>query len=298
MQTIKSYIEEKAERVHEALDEYTTRMQGIPPLLKEAMRYSLLAGGKRLRPVLVLATVEALGGEETAALPFACAIEMIHTYSLIHDDLPSMDDDDYRRGKLTNHKVFGEAYAILAGDALLTEAFGLMAKGGKEAALAPEILLTIIEEGARFAGARGMVGGQVDDLLGENGAVSLEQLESIHRRKTGDLMAYSVRTGAYLGGASPEVLESLTRFAYDLGLAFQIQDDILDVIGDQQVIGKPVGSDEEKHKATYPALLGLEESKRKLTEITNRAKRHVEGYEELNPASLMGIADYLLQRDR
>ncbi|WP_370589208.1 polyprenyl synthetase family protein [Thermoactinomyces sp. CICC 10521] len=298
MQTIKSYIEEKAERVHEALDEYTARMQGIPPLLKEAMRYSLLAGGKRLRPVLVLATVEALGGEETAALPFACAIEMIHTYSLIHDDLPSMDDDDYRRGKLTNHKVFGEAYAILAGDALLTEAFGLMAKGGKEAALAPEILLTIIEEGARFAGARGMVGGQVDDLLGENGAVSLEQLESIHRRKTGDLMAYSVRTGAYLGGASPEVLESLTRFAYDLGLAFQIQDDILDVIGDQQVIGKPVGSDEEKHKATYPALLGLEESKRKLTEITNRAKRHVEGYEELNPASLMGIADYLLQRDR
>jgi geranylgeranyl diphosphate synthase, type II len=298
VQTIKSYIEEKAERVHEALDEYTARMQGIPPLLKEAMRYSLLAGGKRLRPVLVLATVEALGGEETAALPFACAIEMIHTYSLIHDDLPSMDDDDYRRGKLTNHKVFGEAYAILAGDALLTEAFGLMAKGGKEAALAPEILLTIIEEGARFAGARGMVGGQVDDLLGENGAVSLEQLESIHRRKTGDLMAYSVRTGAYLGGASPEVLESLTRFAYDLGLAFQIQDDILDVIGDQQVIGKPVGSDEEKHKATYPALLGLEESKRKLTEITNRAKRHVEGYEELNPASLMGIADYLLQRDR
>ncbi|WP_033101926.1 polyprenyl synthetase family protein [Thermoactinomyces daqus] len=298
MQTIKSYIEEKAERVHEALDEYTARMQGIPPLLKEAMRYSLLAGGKRLRPVLVLATVEALGGEETAALPFACAIEMIHTYSLIHDDLPSMDDDDYRRGKLTNHKVFSEAYAILAGDALLTEAFGLMAKGGKEAALAPEILLTIIEEGARFAGARGMVGGQVDDLLGENGAVSLEQLESIHRRKTGDLMAYSVRTGAYLGGASPEVLESLTRFAYDLGLAFQIQDDILDVIGDQQVIGKPVGSDEEKHKATYPALLGLEESKRKLTEITNRAKRHVEGYEELNPASLMGIADYLLQRDR
>ncbi|WP_370589750.1 polyprenyl synthetase family protein [Thermoactinomyces sp. CICC 10523] len=298
MQTIKSYIEEKAERVHEALDEYTARMQGIPPLLKEAMRYSLLAGGKRLRPVLVLATVEALGGEETAALPFACAIEMIHTYSLIHDDLPSMDDDDYRRGKLTNHKVFGEAYAILAGDALLTEAFGLMAKGGKEAALAPEILLTIIEEGARFAGARGMVGGQVDDLLGENGAVSLEQLESIHRRKTGDLMAYSVRTGAYLGGASPEVLESLTRFAYDLGLAFQIQDDILDVIGDQQVIGKPVGSDEEKHKATYPALLGLEESKRKLTEITNRAKRHVEGYEELNPASLIGIADYLLQRDR
>jgi geranylgeranyl diphosphate synthase, type II len=298
VQTIKSSIEEKAERVHEALDEYTARMQGIPPLLKEAMRYSLLAGGKRLRPVLVLATVEALGGEETAALPFACAIEMIHTYSLIHDDLPSMDDDDYRRGKLTNHKVFGEAYAILAGDALLTEAFGLMAKGGKEAALAPEILLTIIEEGARFAGARGMVGGQVDDLLGENGAVSLEQLESIHRRKTGDLMAYSVRTGAYLGGASPEVLESLTRFAYDLGLAFQIQDDILDVIGDQQVIGKPVGSDEEKHKATYPALLGLEESKRKLTEITNRAKRHVEGYEELNPASLMGIADYLLQRDR
>ncbi|MGA9172574.1 MAG: polyprenyl synthetase family protein [Thermoactinomyces sp.] len=298
MQTIKSYIEKKAEQVHEALDKYTAQMQGLPPLLKEAMRYSLLAGGKRLRPVLVLSTVEALGGDESAALPFACAIEMIHTYSLIHDDLPCMDDDDYRRGKLTNHKVFGEAYAILAGDALLTEAFGLMAKGGKDALLPPEILISIIEEGARFAGARGMVGGQVDDLLGENETVSLERLESIHRRKTGDLIAYSVRVGAYLGGASKAVIESLTRFAYDLGLAFQIQDDILDVIGDQDVIGKPVGSDEEKHKATYPSLLGLEESKRKLIEITNRAKRYLEGYEELNPESLLGIADYLLQRDR
>jgi geranylgeranyl diphosphate synthase type II len=298
VQTIELYIKQKAEKIHQALDEYTEQMTGLPPVLKEAIRYSLLAGGKRMRPVLVLATVEALGGDTEKALPFACAIEMIHTYSLIHDDLPCMDDDDYRRGKLTNHKVFGEAHAILAGDALLTEAFGLMAKGARQAGIQAESALAIIEEGACSAGAKGMVGGQVDDLLSENEPISLEKLESIHRRKTGDLIAYSVRVGARLAGASENVLEALTRFAYDLGLAFQIQDDILDIVGNQDVIGKPVGSDEGKHKATYPALLGLEESKQKLIEITERAKREILGHERLNPERLLEIADYLLRRDR
>jgi geranylgeranyl diphosphate synthase type II len=284
--------------VHQELDGLTGKWEGVPPVLKEAMRYSLLAGGKRLRPALLLATVEALGGDGEKALPFACALEMIHTYSLIHDDLPCMDDDDFRRGKLTNHKVFGEAQAILAGDALLTEAFGLMARGAMEAGLPAETALIIIDEAARAAGARGMVGGQVDDLLSENRSISLAELESIHRRKTGDLIAFSVRAGARLCGADEELLGALTRFAYGLGLAFQIQDDILDVIGDQKKLGKPVGSDEEKHKSTYPSLLGLERSRELLAEVTEQAKRELAGRTDLNPARLLEIADYLLQRDR
>nr|WP_232345419.1 farnesyl diphosphate synthase [Paenactinomyces guangxiensis] len=298
MLIIKDYIRTKADWVHQALDQYTQGLSGIPAPLLESMRYSLLAGGKRLRPVLVLSTVEACGGDEEKALPFACALEMIHTYSLIHDDLPSMDNDDYRRGKLTNHKVFGEAQAILAGDALLTEAFGLMARGAKEAGLSADTALTIIEEGARCAGAKGMVGGQVSDLLSENRLISLEELESIHRRKTGDLIAFAVRMGARICEVSEPLLAALTRFSYGLGLAFQIQDDILDVIGDQKLIGKPVGSDQEKNKATYPSLLGLEESKQKLMELTNAAKGELLGHSDFKPDRLLEIADYLLSRDR
>ncbi|TCS96378.1 polyprenyl synthetase family protein [Hazenella coriacea] len=298
MERIQSYIKENAKWVHETLDQYTLNLDGVPETLLESMRYSLLAGGKRLRPVLALATTEACGEEKEKALPFACAIEMIHTYSLIHDDLPSMDNDDYRRGKLTNHKVFGEAQAILAGDALLTEAFGLMASGAKQAKLSAETALTIIEEGVRSSGARGMVGGQVIDLLSENRPISLVELEKIHQHKTSDLIAFSVRTGALLSGVSRETLQALTRFAYGLGLAFQIQDDILDVIGDQELIGKPVGSDEEKHKATYPSLLGLDESRKKLAEITEQAKAELLDSDVVNPEYLLGIADYLLSRDR
>ncbi|MFC7440967.1 polyprenyl synthetase family protein [Laceyella putida] len=295
---IESYLKDKAELVHQALDDYTTQLEGIPSTLKEAMRYSLLAGGKRLRPVLVLATVEALGGDSHKALPFACAIEMIHTYSLIHDDLPAMDDDDVRRGKPTNHRVYGEAQAILAGDALLTEAFGLMAQGAKETGLSPDVALTLIAEGSRAAGAKGMVGGQVDDLLSENQQITLAELESIHQRKTGDLIAFSVRAGALVGGADEACLASLTHYAYRLGLAFQIQDDILDVVGDSQLIGKPVGSDEANHKATFPALIGLEKSRQRLLEMTDQAKNALIGHAGLNPERLLQIADYLLARDR
>lgn len=298
MERIQTYIKENAKWVHEALDQYTQDLDGVPERLLESMRYSLLAGGKRLRPVLVLATTEACGGEVQKALPFACAIEMIHTYSLIHDDLPSMDNDDYRRGKLTNHKVFGDAQAILAGDALLTEAFGLMANGAKQAELSAETALTIIQEGARYSGARGMVGGQVIDLLSENLPISLLELEKIHQHKTSDLIAFSVRVGALLSGVTVETLQALTRFAYGLGLAFQIQDDILDVVGDQEVIGKPVGSDEEKHKATYPSLLGLDESRKKLAETIEQAKVELRESNVINPEYLLGIADYLLSRDR
>ncbi|MEK4799080.1 MULTISPECIES: polyprenyl synthetase family protein [Thermoactinomyces] len=297
MQSITSYIKEQADRVHRALDQYLDQMDSLPDVLRQSMRYSLLAGGKRLRPVLTLATVESLGKDPEKAMPFACAIEMIHTYSLIHDDLPSMDDDDYRRGKLTNHKVFGEAQAILAGDALLTEAFGLMAAAAKKEGLPAEVALTMIEEGARSAGARGMVGGQSDDLLSENRKISLEELESIHKRKTGDLIAFSVRMGAHFCQAESSVLDALTRFAYQIGLAYQIQDDILDVTGTTEVIGKPAGSDIKSNKATYPSLLGLEESKRRLKLLTEDAKNTLMAHPGIEPSRLLEIADYLLSRD-
>jgi geranylgeranyl diphosphate synthase, type II len=297
VQTTIDYIKQKADKINLALTEVMNQLPDVPERLADSMKYSLFAGGKRLRPVLTLATVEALGGDEEKALPFACAIEMIHTYSLIHDDLPSLDNDDYRRGKLTNHKKYGEDMAILAGDALLTEAFGLMARGAKQAGLSMEIALQIIEEGSRSAGASGMVAGQVRDLQSENRMISLKELEQIHRSKTGDLIAYSVRTGALIAKANKEILQKLTDFAYGIGLAFQIQDDILDVIGDQQKLGKPVGSDKEKNKATYPALLGLDQAKQLLYTCTEEAKAKLQAVQGLNAKRLLDIADYLLSRE-
>lgn len=295
---IEAYLQEKASLIQEKLALYLDHWDGIPDRLRESMRYSLLAGGKRIRPIFVLATVEALGKDEELAYPFACAIEMIHTYSLIHDDLPCMDDDDFRRGKPTNHKKFDEATAVLAGDALLTEAFGLLAEGGLAAGLDTQTALSIVSEGAHLTGARGMVGGQMVDLQSENKAITIEQLQKIHQHKTGDLIAFSVRTGARVGQASPPVLAALSTFAYKVGLAFQIQDDILDVIGDPSLIGKPVGSDEGNHKATYPALLGMEESQRLLEEYTQEAKQSLSDLEDLQPERLWEIADYLLTREK
>jgi geranylgeranyl diphosphate synthase type II len=294
----KAYIQKTAEMVHKELDRMSRDWTEIPNNLKESMRYSLLAGGKRIRPVLTIATTEALGGDSKVALPFGCAIEMIHTYSLIHDDLPAMDDDDYRRGKKTNHKVFGEAMAILAGDGLLTEAFGLLASGAKAANLTTSIALEIIQDATRYAGARGMINGQVQDMESENKSISLQELEEVHRRKTGDLITYSIRVGALITGASKETLDALMTFSYQLGLAFQIQDDILDVVGDQALIGKPVGSDEDNHKATYPALLGIEESKRRLQSCIQTARVSIQDRKDLNPTRLLELADYLLMRDR
>ena len=295
---IESYLKEKASLIDQSLDQITNELQNVPERLLESMRYSLLAGGKRLRPILVLATIESLGKNESIGVPFACAIEMIHTYSLIHDDLPAMDDDDFRRGRLTNHKVYGDAMAILAGDALLTEAFGLIVKGAKQANLSQDCLIRILEDAVCSAGASGMVGGQVRDILSDGTKLNLEQLEKIHRHKTGDLIAFSIRTGAHLGQASSDTLRALTQFAYYLGLAFQIQDDILDVVGDQEVIGKPVGSDEQKNKATYPAMLGLDQSREKLQQLIHEAKESISHLPDLNPDRLLQIADFLLHRDR
>ncbi|MBD1373253.1 polyprenyl synthetase family protein [Hazenella sp. IB182357] len=295
--TVKDYMKDKAVLIDSEMERYLKQKEHVPEILIESMQYSLIAGGKRLRPILVLATVHALGGEEEKALPFACAIEMIHTYSLIHDDLPAMDNDDYRRGKKTNHKVFGEAQAILAGDALLTEAFGLLVAGIRSAGLELNTALSVIEEASRFAGMHGMIAGQVSDLLSENKKISLEELAHIHKRKTGDLIAFAVRTGARIAGADEKTLEGLTRYAYGLGLAFQIQDDILDVIGDQAVLGKPVGSDIEQNKSTYPALIGLEESKQKLAVVTQTAKEELEKL-PIDATQLLALADYLLVRKK
>lgn len=224
----------------------------------DAMAYSLLAGGKRIRPVLLMATAEALGVKGYNYLPVACGLEMIHTYSLIHDDLPCMDDDDYRRGRLTNHKVFGEAMAVLAGDGLLTLAFEVMLE---QKNVDPRVLIETIREMAMCAGNFGMVGGQGLDLENEGKSISAEELRKMHAGKTGALFIAAVRGGAHLAGANEQELLALTKFADLLGLAFQITDDILDVEGTTEALGKPAGSDEKNHKSTYVSLYGLEAAK-------------------------------------
>ncbi|TRZ37636.1 polyprenyl synthetase family protein [Niallia circulans] len=239
-----------------------------PEIILDSMHYSLSAGGKRIRPLLTFATMSAFGKDpETGMLP-AAAIEMIHTYSLIHDDLPSMDDDDLRRGIPTNHKVYGEAIAILAGDALLTYAFQLVTAMKFDA----ETKIKVLEIIAKAAGAEGMVGGQVGDIEGEGKKLSKEDLEYIHVHKTGKMLEASILVGAVLAGADKEQMELLTSFAYHLGLAFQIRDDILDVEGDEELIGKPLGSDVHNHKSTYPALLTMDGAKKELTYHIDAAK--------------------------
>jgi geranylgeranyl diphosphate synthase type II len=267
---IKKYFQEKTSLINEQLDCLLPKPDLKPQILHQAMRYSVFAGGKRLRPVLFLATLEALDYRETDLLPFACALELIHTYSLIHDDLPAMDNDDFRRGLLTCHKKFGEAQAILAGDALLTYSFNLML-AVREKRAAPERLLQAIDEVASRAGLKGMIIGQVTDIESENKDISLEELKFIHRNKTGALICAAVRSAAILSGADEKTLEKLTGYAENLGIAFQITDDILDVIGDEKKLGKPVGSDAKKRKATYPSLLGLEKSRALAEEAVNRA---------------------------
>ncbi|MGG3470917.1 polyprenyl synthetase family protein [Neobacillus pocheonensis] len=266
-----------------------------PSIIKESMIYSLEAGGKRIRPLLLFATMDAFGLDPRKGLLAAAAIEMIHTYSLIHDDLPSMDNDDLRRGKPTNHKVFGDAIAILAGDALLTYSFEVMGNIPNENA-APETKLKLTVEMAKAAGTEGMVGGQVADMEGEKKALSLEELEYIHIHKTGKLLRFSVLAGAILAGAKHCQIEDLSAFAHHLGLAFQIQDDILDVVGNEHLIGKPVGSDTTNQKSTYPQLLSLDGARDALQMQINLSKEYLEKT-GLNTKLLMEITDLVASRD-
>ncbi|MGG6309705.1 polyprenyl synthetase family protein [Paenibacillus macerans] len=269
----------------------------VPETLRKSMDYSLMAGGKRLRPLLVVAAAEALHGSREAALPVACAVEMVHTYSLIHDDLPAMDDDDFRRGKPTNHKVFGEAMAILAGDGLLTQAFYSVVQAGRRHGVPAESVLCIVEELSRYAGPCGMVGGQVADMEGEQGLTDLEQLRRIHEHKTGDLIVFSLKAGGRIGGASASQLEALERYGRALGQAFQIQDDILDLVGDESKLGKKTQSDVKQQKVTYPYFLGIEGSREEVARLTREAKETMLNGDIPHPQRMLEIADFLLQRD-
>ena len=261
---------------------------GVPSRLMEAMRYSLFAGGKRFRPALVIGGCEAAGGTPEAALPAACAVEMIHTYSLIHDDLPAMDNDDLRRGRPTLHRAFDEATAILAGDTLLTIAFDALADSGK---------LEMVRELARAAGPAGMAGGQVLDMEAEKNPPDLTGLIRLHRMKTGALIRASVRLGAMAGGAGPETLTALTRYGEAVGLAFQITDDILDVAGDPEKMGKASGRDAIRQKTTYPGLLGLEESRRRAGQSAREAVDALAGLTGQAVDALRSLAWYVVRRD-
>nr|WP_307794924.1 farnesyl diphosphate synthase [Alkalihalobacillus sp. BA299] len=291
---LKQFLNNSKTAIDQQLPLYINELKA-PSSLKEAMLYSISAGGKRVRPVLVLATLRAFNHDEKIGIDIACAIEMLHTYSLIHDDLPAMDNDDLRRGKPTNHKVFGEAMAILAGDALLTYSFQLISDMNCHN-VTDQMKVKLIKELAKAAGPEGMVGGQVADLEGEGKSLSLQELEYIHHHKTGDLLTFAVLSGAILAGASDGEIEQLRMFAKELGLVFQIKDDILDVEGDAKTIGKPIGSDSDKNKSTYPSLLSMDGAKNKLFEHTNRAKEYLYNI-NLENSLLMSITDYIVERD-
>ena len=311
---IKIYLGEKREIIDSYLKSYFDKSFS-PTTLQEAMKYSLLAGGKRVRPILALAAYEACGGKAEDILPQAASLELIHTYSLIHDDLPAMDNDDLRRGKPTNHKVFGEAMAVLAGDALLTEAFLMMtvtreysspptpppSRGRERVArhsdmkIKPSLLLKAVREVALSAGAYGMVGGQVQDILSENMEPDKDTLEFIHLHKTAALITASVKLGAILANSGKNRLKALTRYGENIGLAFQIIDDILDVEGSTEEMGKSAGSDKKKRKMTYPSLFGAEGARRKAEDLISEAVDALRIFSS-GAEPLRGIAGYLMKR--
>lgn len=291
---LKAYLREKQSLVDEFLEKYLvtkTNSSSSPKTLSKSMRYSLMAKGKRLRPILAIASYEAVGGREKNIIPIAASLELIHTYSLIHDDLPAMDNDDFRRNKPTNHKVFGEAVAILAGDALLTEAFGIIAK----ASLKADILIEVIKELTYACGVEGMVGGQVADIISEDKKIKKNDLLYIHTHKTGALIKASVRIGAIMAEASPKVMSSLSEYGEKIGLAFQIVDDILDVIGTKEELGKPTGADYIKGKNTYPSVFGMEESRRQAENMIKESLKAIKGFNECADP-LREIAKYILNR--
>lgn len=295
---LESYLSGKKAIVDAALDRYFPKDPETPTNLRMAIRHSLFAGGKRIRPILAMAACEAAGGKDGKILPFACALEMIHTYSLIHDDLPAIDNDDYRRGKPTCHKAFGEATAILAGDALLTEAFHLMTSRPSWEGLHADgaLILDVINRVAHAAGIYGMVAGQVVDIESEGKEVDLPTLQYIHTHKTGAMILASIQMGAKLGGAHEEAYRALTGYGERVGLAFQIADDILNVEGDPRLLGKNVGGDLSKKKATYPGVLGLEESKRRAQELVSHA---VDALSPLGAEAdpLREIASFIVRRN-
>ncbi|MDP3029775.1 MAG: polyprenyl synthetase family protein [Deltaproteobacteria bacterium] len=294
---LKTYIAERRALVDQALDRYLPKEEGPAGEVMRAMRYSVFAGGKRVRPILCLAACEAMGGDIEQALPVACALECIHTYSLIHDDLPAMDDDDYRRGVPTCHKVFGEAMAILAGDGLLTFAFQLLSGVSHNAGRRKSNPLEATQVIARAAGVHGMVGGQVVDMASEGKDADAGTVRYIHTHKTAALIAGSIQAGALIAGGRRNKIESLGRYGEALGLAFQVVDDILDIEGDPKEMGKATGSDIRKKKATYPSVYGLEESRGIAGRLVEEAIDSLRGFgAEAEP--LRAIAHYILDRKK
>lgn len=289
---IKTYLKEKKTLIDSFLRSYFKKPFN-PPVLRKSMLYSLMAGGKRIRPILCLASYEACGGNPKDIIPYASSLELIHTYSLIHDDLPSMDDDDLRRGKPTNHKVFGEAIAMLAGDGLLTEAFSILSTPFKK--IKGNILINAVREVSEGVGIRGMVAGQAEDIISEGLITNPKTLSFIHRHKTGALIASSVRLGAILASAGKERLDSLTRYGRNLGLAFQIIDDILDIKGTTKQLGKTIGSDVKVKKLTYPSLYGIEGSLRKAENLIRSAVYSLRIFPK-SAEPLREIARYILVR--
>jgi geranylgeranyl diphosphate synthase type II len=294
---LSTYLKKQQDLINSALDKWLPKPRGPSGPVIEAMRYSLMSGGKRVRPILLLAGAQAVGSDQKALLPAACALECIHTYSLIHDDLPAMDNDDLRRGRPTCHKVYDEAIAILAGDGLLTYAFELICKPELAQNISSHLLSKAIFLLARAAGVSGMVGGQTADILMEGRPVDAETLSFIHSHKTGALIVASVEIGALLGKGDDDELNHLKKYGESLGLAFQIKDDLLDIEGDQEILGKPVGSDDRNQKATYPALFGLKETKRKARELLEQGLSELESFDE-SAEPLRAIARYVVERDR
>jgi geranylgeranyl diphosphate synthase, type II len=291
---LNQFLATRTETVNAALDKFLPSEKIKPATIHNAMRYSLFAGGKRMRPALLLAAAAACGGSEKDALPLACAVECIHTYSLIHDDLPAMDNDDFRRGKPTNHKVFGEGIAVLAGDALLTQAFEIAAQCKKFPRYAHD---QIILEIARASGSLQLVAGQVADLEGEGKKLSIAELKFIHERKTSALLCCSVRLGGMSANCPPAQLRALTDFGYHVGLAFQVIDDILDVTQTSEQLGKTAGKDVAVQKATYPAIVGLEKSRQIAAQLTAKAFAALKIFKG-KAIALEALAEFLLKREK
>ncbi len=288
-----NYLSDTAKRVDRALDVFLPKEKIVPTTIHKAMRYSVFAGGKRLRPILCLAAAEACGGDIESAMPAACAVEVLHTYSLVHDDLPCMDDDDLRRGRPTCHKVFGDGMAVLCGDALLTEAFLILAQTSQT----PRYCMAdFIKELALTSSSRHLIGGQVMDLEGEGKSLTKAQLILIHKAKTAALLTTSLRLGAMTVNATPAKLEALTTFGQSLGLAFQIIDDILDVTQSTEVLGKTAGKDVNVAKATYPAIVGLEKSRKEAAALTKKAMHSIAVFGKKGE-HLHQLADFLLGRE-
>ena len=292
---IKTYLAKKKDVVDKTLDTLMPKEKTFPPSVHEAMRYSVFAGGKRVRPILAIAAAEALGATTKDFLPVAASLELIHTYSLIHDDLPAMDDDDLRRGRPTCHKVYGEAVAILAGDGLLNMAFEVLSDARRLKAIPASRLIAIIKEVATASGVFGMVGGQVVDIQSEGKEIDFPTLEYIHTHKTGALIRSSVRIGALSAKAGKRQFTALSRYGELVGLAFQIADDILDITGKQEEIGKDVGSDLKKGKKTFPSFYGLEESRRRAVEVVDKALASLQGFGR-SADPLRELAKYIINR--